>query len=51
MRELRRKMHEKDVSCLTPCNECDMLWRPTLLGVPTTHMKDFLKENVLGYAR
>lgn len=49
MRDLREKMKTQDVGCLTPCNQCDMLWRPTLLGVPTTHMKAFLKENVLGY--
>jgi radical SAM protein with 4Fe4S-binding SPASM domain len=51
MLELRRKMRAKDVQCLSPCNQCDMLWRPTLFGVPTTHMKDFLKENVLGYTQ
>jgi radical SAM protein with 4Fe4S-binding SPASM domain len=51
MRELRRKMREKAVDDLSPCNQCDMLWRPTLLGVPTTHMKAFLKENVLGYTQ
>jgi radical SAM protein with 4Fe4S-binding SPASM domain len=51
MLELRRKMQQKDVKGLSPCNQCDMLWRPTLLGVPTTHMKAFLKENVLGYSQ
>jgi hypothetical protein len=29
----------------------DILRRPTFLGVPTTNMKDFLKENVLGYVQ
>jgi hypothetical protein len=49
MRELRRHMKEKDVACLSPCNECDMLWRPTFLGVPTTYMKEFLKANVFSF--
>ncbi|MBI2468927.1 MAG: SPASM domain-containing protein [Candidatus Rokubacteria bacterium] len=51
MVELRKKMRAQDVGCLTPCNQCDMLWRPTFLGVPTTNMKDFLKENLLGYTQ
>lgn len=51
MVELRKKMQAQDVQCLSPCNQCDMLWRPTFLGVPTTNMKDFLKENVLGYTQ
>jgi len=51
MAELRKKMQAQDVQCLVPCNQCDMLWRPTFLGVPTTNLKDFLKENVLGYSQ
>ena len=51
MLELRKKMHAQDVQCLVPCNQCDILRRPTFLGVPTTNMKDFLKENVLGYVQ
>jgi len=51
MVELRKKMQAQDVQCLSPCNQCDMLWRPKLLGVPTANMKDFLKENILGYTQ
>ncbi|MGH7589784.1 MAG: SPASM domain-containing protein, partial [Gemmatimonadota bacterium] len=51
MVDLRKKMRTRDVGCLSPCNGCDMLWRDTFLGVPTNNLKDFLKENVLGYAR
>jgi radical SAM protein with 4Fe4S-binding SPASM domain len=51
MTELRKKMTAQDVQCLVPCNQCDMLWRPTFLGLPTNNLKDFLKENVLGYSQ
>ncbi len=51
MAELRKKMQAQDVQCLVPCNQCDMLWRATFLGVPTNNLKDFLKENVLGYSQ
>lgn len=51
MLELRKKMRTRDVGCLSPCSGCDMLWRDTFLGVPTNNLKDFLKENVLGYVQ
>jgi radical SAM protein with 4Fe4S-binding SPASM domain len=45
---LRRVMKEGK-GHVSPCSDCDMIKRKTLLGVPTLNMKTFLEENVLGY--
>ena len=50
IRALRRAMRLRDCSKVTPCRDCDMIRRKTLMGVPTPYLKTFLKETVLGYS-
>lgn len=47
MRALRRRMRERDVAGLSPCDECDMLRRRTFMGVPSNYLGAFIKDNVL----
>jgi radical SAM protein with 4Fe4S-binding SPASM domain len=43
---IRRKMKEKTYHDLNPCVTCDLLYRDSLLGIPTSHMKNFIRENL-----
>jgi len=45
MRDLRQKMAIKDIG-FKPCQNCDRLWRDTLMGLPTDYLKSFLKDNL-----
>ncbi|MGK7344949.1 MAG: radical SAM/SPASM domain-containing protein [Candidatus Nitrospinota bacterium M3_3B_026] len=47
MRRLRRRMRERDVAGLEPCEECDMLCRRTFMGVPSNYLSTFIRDNVL----
>ncbi len=47
MRALRRRMKERDVAGLAPCNSCDILNRKTFMGVPTNYLGAFVKDNLL----
>lgn len=49
MVSLRRSFVTRDYSHISPCKNCDRLWRKTFLGIPTINLKTFLKENLLGY--
>ncbi len=44
--ELRRKMKTKDYKALNPCATCDLLYRDSFLGIPTSHMKNFVRESL-----
>ena len=43
---LRQKMKTKDYRDLNPCATCDLLYRDSLLGIPTSHMKNFIRESL-----
>jgi len=47
MRTLRRRMKNRDVNGLSPCNECDILNRKTFMGVPTNYLGTFIKDNLM----
>ncbi len=47
MRSLRRRMKERNVDGLSPCDTCDMLNRKTFMGVPVNYLSTFLKDNLL----
>ncbi len=46
---LRRAMRERKVATLEPCRGCDMLKRPTFLGIPRPNLKIFFKEIFFGH--
>ncbi len=43
---LRKKMKMKDNQDLNPCATCDILYRDSFLGIPTSHMKNFIRESL-----
>jgi radical SAM protein with 4Fe4S-binding SPASM domain len=47
MREMRRRMADRNVCGLSPCNGCDILNRKTFMGVPTNYLSTFIKDNLL----
>jgi radical SAM protein with 4Fe4S-binding SPASM domain len=49
--ELRRRMKERNYQGVEPCEKCDMIFRKTFLGVPTSNLKTYLSENFVGYGR
>jgi radical SAM protein with 4Fe4S-binding SPASM domain len=44
--DLRRKMRDKNYQDLNPCATCDLLYRDSFLGIPTSHLKNFIRESV-----
>jgi len=49
--DLRRRMKTKQYQGLDPCQQCDMIFRKTFLGVPTSNLKTYLSENFVGYGK
>ena len=43
---LREKMKTKQYQDLNPCATCDLLYRDSFLGIPTSHMKNFIRESL-----
>ena len=48
---LRRQMKAGDYGGIVPCEKCDMIFRKTFLGVPTSNLKTYLSENFVGYGK
>ncbi len=46
MIELRTNMTKDSAPLLTPCNECDRIYRKGFLGIPLEGIKPFLKDNL-----
>jgi radical SAM protein with 4Fe4S-binding SPASM domain len=44
--DLREKMKDKNYQDLNPCATCDLLYRDAFLGIPTSHLKNFIRESV-----
>ena len=44
---LRRAHAMGDLGGLVPCLGCDRIHRPTLLGIPVEHLKNFLSESIV----
>lgn len=42
---LREKMKTKQYRDLNPCATCDLLYRDSVLGIPTSHLNNFLRES------
>ncbi len=42
---IREKMKTRQYHDLHPCATCDLLYRDSFLGVPTSHLKNFLRES------
>lgn len=42
---LRKKMKTRQFQDLNPCATCDLLYRDSLLGIPTSHLKNFIRES------
>lgn len=42
---IREKMKTKQYQDLHPCATCDMLYRDSFLRIPTSHLKNFLRES------
>ncbi len=49
--DLRRRMKAGDYEGLNPCQQCDMIFRKTFMGVPTSNLKTYLSENIVGYGK
>lgn len=45
---MRRRMRNRDLTGLL-CSECDRVFRPSVMGVPTENLKAFFGETVAGY--
>ncbi len=43
---LREKMKTKNFQDLHPCATCDLLYRDSFLGIPTSHLKNFVQESL-----
>lgn len=48
-KKLRQSMSGKQSDLLEPCRNCDRLFRRNILGIPTEEIKNFLRDNILGY--
>jgi radical SAM protein with 4Fe4S-binding SPASM domain len=46
IKELRRRMKNKDVEQLMPCRTCDMIRRKKLFGIPIGHVRKFLGSDL-----
>lgn len=44
--ELRHKMKTKAYQDLSPCATCDLLYRDAFLGIPTSHLRNFIRESL-----
>ena len=44
--QLREKMKTRDYDDLNPCATCDLLYRDSFLRIPTSHMKNFIRESL-----
>jgi radical SAM protein with 4Fe4S-binding SPASM domain len=43
---LREKMRTKQYQDLYPCATCDLLYREAVLGIPSSHLKNFIRESL-----
>ncbi len=44
--DIRKNMKDKTYQGLHPCATCDLLYRESFLGIPTSHLKNFLRESL-----
>jgi radical SAM protein with 4Fe4S-binding SPASM domain len=44
--DIREKMKHKTYHDLNPCVTCDLLYRDAFMGIPISHLKNFLRESV-----
>ncbi len=47
---VRELLAQKEFRQIEICSNCDMLWRPSLRGVPNVNLVSFLTENLMGYS-
>ncbi|MBN2381862.1 SPASM domain-containing protein [bacterium] len=47
--DLREHFVSHRIQGIKPCDQCDRLFRKTVLGIPTVNMKEFLLEHLVGY--
>ncbi|MBM3705711.1 MAG: radical SAM protein [Actinobacteria bacterium] len=45
IKNIRQRFKEKNISDLSPCNNCDRIWRETFAGIPKEYLKMFLKDS------
>ncbi len=43
---IREKMKYKKYHSLNPCATCDLLYRDSFLGIPASHIKNFIRESL-----
>ena len=43
---LREKMRDRRYHDLNPCATCDLLYRDAVLGIPSAHLKNFMRERL-----
>ena len=48
MKNLRRRMQRRDLEGLL-CHQCDRVFRPSCMGIPTENVKAFFGETLAGY--
>jgi radical SAM protein with 4Fe4S-binding SPASM domain len=49
--EVRELLAKKEFRQIEVCSGCDLLWRPSVGGVPNVNLVSYLSENILGYSR
>jgi radical SAM protein with 4Fe4S-binding SPASM domain len=47
---VRELLAQKEFRQIEICSKCDMLWRPSIGGVPNVNLVSFLTENLIGYS-
>jgi len=48
--EMREEMLS-NVKNISPCNECDRLFRKKVAGIPLQYMASYMNDNIIGYGR
>lgn len=47
LRELRLRFRNRNITSLSPCINCDRIYRKTFLGLPTDYLSLFLRDSIL----
>lgn len=46
IRAVRNRFKSRDVKDLSPCNNCDRVWRQTIAGIPKEYLRAFVKDSI-----
>ena len=46
IKDIRKKFKSGKIIEVTPCKDCDRIWRKTFIGIPREYLGIFLKDNL-----